>query len=132
VKDTLNENATVVQRRQRESIELVNQQVNREKALTDSRIEMVSSEIVPLKSKVSEWGSVTRSADTAGIRESSNTVQLPPSAVCVATSDNNGCNDRANTSCSCQSGTCNVCMRSSMIAHHVNVPVGHSSVRIVA
>jgi hypothetical protein len=128
VKDALNENDSVVQSRQRESSELVNQQVKREKSLTDSRIEMLSSEIVALKIKVSEWDSFTRSADSTGIRESRNTVQLSPSAVSVGTSDNNGGTDRAITSCPCQSGTCNVCVRCSMNADHVNVPVRYSSV----
>jgi hypothetical protein len=69
MKDTLNENASVVQRRQRESIELINQQVNTEKSLTDSRIEKLSDEIIALRSKASERDSVTRSADSAVMRE---------------------------------------------------------------
>jgi hypothetical protein len=126
VKDSLNENVTVVQRRQRESIELISKKVNAEKS-TNSRIEMQSAEIVTLKSKACEWGSVTQSEDPTVRRESGNIVQLSPSAICLGSNDNNGGNGRANTPCSCQSGNCNMCERNSMNAGHGDVAVGHSS-----
>jgi hypothetical protein len=111
----------------RGSIELIKQQVNTENSLTDSQIEKLGAETVAIRSKVSEWTSVTRSADSTVMHESSNIVQLSPSAVCVRTSDDNVGKDRVNTPCSCQSGTSNVCVSSSMNADHVNAPVEHSS-----
>jgi hypothetical protein len=65
VREAFDENASVFQRRQRESTELINQRLNTEISLTDSRIEKLSSDIVALRSKVSEWDGVTRPADSA-------------------------------------------------------------------
>jgi uncharacterized membrane protein YheB (UPF0754 family) len=96
VKDTVNENVTVVQR-QSESIELISQKVNTEKLSMDSRIETLSAEIVALKSKVCEWGSIAQSVDPAAMRESGNTVQPSPSAVCFGSKGNKGGDGRANT-----------------------------------
>jgi chromosome segregation ATPase len=88
VKESISEISEVIQRKQRESIELVNQQANKEKSATDSRIETLSSEIVALKSRVAGWNGVNRSENSVQISETSNTVQFSPEAVGV-----NNCNN---------------------------------------
>jgi hypothetical protein len=106
LKEKLQENVDL-QRRQRESADLISQGVIREGLVTKAQIEKINSEINALKSRALNVDSSNRTADPM-TRENSSTNQPSPTAVDIGHNTNG--NNYVNVQCSCKSDACSVCV----------------------
>jgi hypothetical protein len=117
----LTERTSGLQTRQGERFELINQEIVKEKSVTQNKFDKIDLAINGLREKLSVGNYLNRTADSIPAREISDNVRTPPTTCdAVANGDHNSV---SNVTCTCQLDSCSMCARGSVNVESMNVAV---------